>query len=204
MAKYRAKLYAKALAELVLQKKSPSDIKKMPDAFLDILKKNGDMAKAKEIAGIAESLILKESGKNHIILETARKIDKKLLKYFIKEGDKVSEKINPKIIAPLGRFSMNFFLPDAKISLAQGKIFWWQDRLIVPLYHPAAALRATAVKDALKIERIDDNEIEKEIREIVKSKPGMRANAYMGMLMAKHKGKIDTKKAMELINRVLG
>ncbi|MEK7124539.1 MAG: hypothetical protein AAB877_02560 [Patescibacteria group bacterium] len=99
MAKYRAKLYAKALAELVLQKKSPSDIKKMPDAFLDILKKNGDMAKAKEIAGIAESLILKESGKNHIILETARKIDKRLLNHFSREGDKVSEKINLKIIA---------------------------------------------------------------------------------------------------------
>ena len=60
------------------------------------------------------------------------------------------------------------------------------------------------VKDALKIERIDDDLIEKEIREIVKLKPGMRANAYMGMLMAKFKGKLDAKKAMELIGRVLG
>ncbi len=59
------------------------------------------------------------------------------------------------------------------------------------------------LKEALKVEKIDDNEIEKEIREIVKSKPGMRANAYMGMLMAKFKGKLDAKKAMELIERVL-
>ncbi len=59
------------------------------------------------------------------------------------------------------------------------------------------------LKDALKVEKIDDNEIEKEIREIVKSKPGMRANAYMGMLMARFKGKLDAKKAMELIERVL-
>ncbi|MBS3083640.1 Glu-tRNA(Gln) amidotransferase subunit GatE [Candidatus Pacearchaeota archaeon] len=57
--------------------------------------------------------------------------------------------------------------------------------------------------DAIKIEKISDDLIEKEIREIVKSKPGMRANAYMGMLMAKFKGKLDAKKAMELINRVL-
>lgn len=64
-------------------------------------------------------------------------------------------------------------------------------------------LDGSSVKDALKIEKIDDNEIEKEIRLIVKEKPGLRANAYMGLLMAKHKGKLDAKKAMELINRVL-
>lgn len=60
------------------------------------------------------------------------------------------EIINPKIIAPLGRFSMNFFLPLAKISRDQGKIFWWKDNLIIPLYHPAAALRSTTVKEELK------------------------------------------------------
>ncbi len=60
------------------------------------------------------------------------------------------------------------------------------------------------LKEALKVEKIDDNEIEKEIREIIKAKPGMRANAYMGLLMLKFKGKLDAKKAMELINRVLG
>jgi len=60
------------------------------------------------------------------------------------------EIINPKIIATLGRFSMNFFFPEAKISRDQGKVFWWKERLIVPLYHPAAALRSTSVKEALE------------------------------------------------------
>lgn len=60
------------------------------------------------------------------------------------------ETINPKIIAPLGRFSMNFFLPMGKISRDQGKVFWWEDKLVVPLYHPAAALRSTTVKEELK------------------------------------------------------
>ena len=45
---------------------------------------------------------------------------------------------------------MNFFLPLAKISRDQGKIFWWKDKLVVPLYHPAAALRSTTVKEELK------------------------------------------------------
>ncbi|MBI2506685.1 MAG: uracil-DNA glycosylase [Candidatus Colwellbacteria bacterium] len=58
--------------------------------------------------------------------------------------------INPKIIATLGRFSMNYFLPYAKISKDQGQVFWSDSRLIYPLYHPAAALRSTAVLEELK------------------------------------------------------
>ena len=57
--------------------------------------------------------------------------------------------------------------------------------------------------DVVRIEKISDDEIEKFVREIVKEKPGMRANAYMGMLMAKFKGKLDAKKAMEIIALVL-
>jgi len=61
------------------------------------------------------------------------------------------EIINPRLIVPLGRFSMNVFLPDAKISKDQGKIFKKGQKIIVPLYHPAAALRSTAVLENLRI-----------------------------------------------------
>lgn len=53
------------------------------------------------------------------------------------------EIINPKIIATLGRFSMNYFLPNAKITRDQGKLFRVGKYFIVPLFHPAAALRST-------------------------------------------------------------
>lgn len=58
--------------------------------------------------------------------------------------------INPKIIAPLGRFAMNYFLPDAKISRDQGKAFRVDGRLVVPIFHPAAALRSTGVMKQLE------------------------------------------------------
>lgn len=60
------------------------------------------------------------------------------------------EIIKPKIIATLGRFAMNYFLPFAKISSAHGQLFDWNEIIIVPLYHPAAALRATAVLNDLR------------------------------------------------------
>jgi len=49
--------------------------------------------------------------------------------------------IGPKIIVPLGRFSMNYFLPTAKITRDQGKLFKVGKYFILPMLHPAAALR---------------------------------------------------------------
>ncbi len=60
------------------------------------------------------------------------------------------EIIKPKVIATLGRFSMNYFLPEAKISRDHGKVIKYGDYTIMPLYHPAAALRATSVLKELE------------------------------------------------------
>lgn len=59
------------------------------------------------------------------------------------------EIINPKIVVPLGRFAMNYFLPSAKITRDQGKVFRAGKWFIVPLFHPAAALRGTGTLNAL-------------------------------------------------------
>ncbi|MBI3631743.1 MAG: uracil-DNA glycosylase [Candidatus Staskawiczbacteria bacterium] len=53
--------------------------------------------------------------------------------------------INPKVIVPLGRFSMNYFLPNAKITRDQGRLFKAGDWFVAPMFHPAAALRAPAM-----------------------------------------------------------
>jgi len=59
------------------------------------------------------------------------------------------EIIDPPVIVTLGRFSMNKFLPGVKISQVHGKptLIEWRGKKIavVPMYHPAAALRASAI-----------------------------------------------------------
>lgn len=60
------------------------------------------------------------------------------------------EIIDPKVIVALGRFAMNYFLPDAKITRDHGKVFRFGERLIVPVYHPAAALRSTEMMKVLR------------------------------------------------------
>lgn len=55
------------------------------------------------------------------------------------------EIIKPTLIATLGRFSMNYFLPEAKISRDQGKLFQADGYYIYPIYHPAAAMRGNSM-----------------------------------------------------------
>jgi len=54
-----------------------------------------------------------------------------------------------------------------------------------------------------KYDGVADEDIEKEIEKIVKSKPGLSVGAYMGMVMSKFKGKVDGKKVMEILKRIL-
>ncbi|MAG37920.1 hypothetical protein CMI45_00840 [Candidatus Pacearchaeota archaeon] len=64
-------------------------------------------------------------------------------------------------------------------------------------------LSGIEIEEAIKIEKVDDNELEEKIRKLIKEKPGLRENAYMGLVMKEMKGKIDSKKAMELVKKVL-
>ena len=60
------------------------------------------------------------------------------------------EAINPKLIVTLGRFSMNYFLPEAKITRDRGCPLLVDGRTIFPVYHPAAALRSTRMMETLR------------------------------------------------------
>lgn len=60
------------------------------------------------------------------------------------------EIIGPKMVVALGRFSMAYFMSDAKISRDHGRAARVETYMVVPLYHPAAALRSTQVLKALE------------------------------------------------------
>ncbi|HOZ02862.1 MAG TPA: uracil-DNA glycosylase [Candidatus Woesebacteria bacterium] len=60
------------------------------------------------------------------------------------------ELIDPQLIVTLGRFSMAKFLPDARVSQVHGRVHRviWQEKpvYVLPMYHPAAALRSAQLK----------------------------------------------------------
>ncbi len=64
--------------------------------------------------------------------------------------DRQIEVINPLIIVTLGRFSMGKFLPNVRISDVHGKPAWVKGRLIIPMFHPAAALHQPSLKTSVE------------------------------------------------------
>ncbi|MBA3945191.1 MAG: uracil-DNA glycosylase [Herpetosiphonaceae bacterium] len=69
------------------------------------------------------------------------------------------ELLKPKVVATLGRYSMEKFFPGAKITKVHGKAERQGKRVVIPLYHPAYILRnmaamPDAVRDMQRIPRL--------------------------------------------------
>ncbi len=60
--------------------------------------------------------------------------------------DRQIQVINPKVIVTLGRYSMAKFIPNTKISEIHGQAVQVRGRLIIPMYHPAAALHQPSLR----------------------------------------------------------
>ncbi len=81
--------------------------------------------------------------------------------------DKIIEIIDPKVIVTLGRFSMGKFIPNVKITGVHGaphKVKWRSRNLtVVPMFHPAAALRNGNVMQMFKEDFLKLPELLKEV-----------------------------------------
>ncbi|HLC50137.1 MAG TPA: Glu-tRNA(Gln) amidotransferase subunit GatE [Candidatus Nanoarchaeia archaeon] len=55
--------------------------------------------------------------------------------------------------------------------------------------------------DLSRFEGVSDDNLETEIKKIIEEKPNLNASAYMGLAMAKFRGKADGKKIMELVKK---
>lgn len=64
--------------------------------------------------------------------------------------DRQIELVDPKMIVTLGRFSMARWFPGGRISQIHGQPKTVDGRMIVPMYHPAAALHQAALKATIE------------------------------------------------------
>lgn len=64
--------------------------------------------------------------------------------------DQQIQMIDPKVLVTLGRFSFAKFFPGESISKSRGKPRPWNQRLLYPMYHPAAALHNPKLRPLLE------------------------------------------------------
>ncbi len=58
--------------------------------------------------------------------------------------------IDPKVIVTLGRYSLMYFMPNAKIGDVHGKAMQVRGRLVVAMYHPAAGLHQRSLMSTIE------------------------------------------------------
>lgn len=63
--------------------------------------------------------------------------------------------------------------------------------------------KGKSFNDAITIEKKEVGDIEEKVMKLIKSKPGLNPNAYMGLVMKEFKGAISGKDAMEVIKKIL-
>jgi DNA polymerase len=72
--------------------------------------------------------------------------------------------VNPSIIVTLGRFSMGLFFKGAKITQIHGQMRKVEDRFVIAMYHPAAALHQLSLKSTIMADFAKLPELLKEAR----------------------------------------
>ncbi|MBW2974734.1 Glu-tRNA(Gln) amidotransferase subunit GatE [Candidatus Woesearchaeota archaeon] len=143
-----------------------------------------DLAKSLAKAGkmeMFEGLVSKFNNvKPAFIASTLASTLKEIKRKFNVDADKITDKEFEEIFSYLneGRISKDVVM-DVLIDYAKGEF------------------------DIEKYAAASDEDIEKEIGDIVKARPGLNPGAYMGMIMGKFKGRIDGKKAMEILKGLL-
>ena len=55
--------------------------------------------------------------------------------------------------------------------------------------------------DLSNFESVSDEELEKQIKKIISEKPNLNIGAYMGIAMAKYRGKAEGKKIMDILKK---
>ena len=64
-------------------------------------------------------------------------------------------------------------------------------------------VRGKSFEEAVKLKKVDLGDVESEIAEIVKEKPGLSIGGYMGLIMQKFKGKVSGKDVNEILKKLL-
>jgi DNA polymerase len=72
--------------------------------------------------------------------------------------------LDPILIVTLGRFAMNFFYPEGKISRDRGRLIKTKEYYVYPVYHPAAGLRSSKLLNDLKEDFLKIPQVLQEIK----------------------------------------
>ncbi len=166
----------------------------------DLPKLNSEIEKDLQKKGLSEDMIKLLFKRNKIkefknllnVLDNSQLIAKMILLY----PKEISKKIGKKL-EDVENILEDYY-GDILINLKKKKISESDIKSILN-----KIIEGEKFDDIIKIEKKDIGEVEERILKIIKEKPGLSTNAYMGLVMKEFKGEISGKEVMEIIGNLM-
>lgn len=164
----------RTLPKLVSENKSYLKQFGLNDELIKLLLKEGKVEEFKELLEIKDNPKLIAK----VLVLLPREIARNQNVSLDVVGDKIDEDVLESVLERVGK------------DISEGDVQMVLERIV----------SGKSLEEAIKKESIDlDSEIEK----LLKEKPGLNANAYMGLIMAKFKGQVNGKEVMEKITELM-
>lgn len=166
----------RTLPKLRSEVKSELKNKGLSEEMISLLIKEGKLEEFKELTPLTKDLDL-------------------IVKMLVLWPRDFSKKLSVKIGTILNKLAVDV-LSTILDALEKGKITKHdvQDVLF-------SIAKGKNVKDVLRIEKLDLNEVEEFVIKLIKSKSGLSAGAYMGLVMKEFRGKISGKEVMDILKK---
>tara|TARA_Y100000296_G_scaffold78713_1_gene101837 strand:+ start:4907 stop:6349 length:1443 start_codon:yes stop_codon:yes gene_type:complete len=194
----------------------PGEARMYPETDLSLLKISRDFInKAKKELPKLRSDLKKEFGEKGLNQEMIKLLIKQNKFEEFKEFLKILE--NPQLIAKILLMFPKEIASRGKISINKVEKILNKEVLIYILENLKKkkmsedqskqalerVVNGEKVENAIIFKKEDKGIVEEQIIKIIKGKPGLSLNAYMGLVMKEFKGKIDGKEVMEIIKKYI-
>lgn len=190
----RARMYPETdLPLLRIQKKMIDELKrelpKLKSEIVGELKKKGLSGELIKVVlpHLEEFEYLAKVSKNNVLIA-------KMVGVWRKELEAKSEKAKGEVGERLNADVLARILEKVE----QGKVLESEVKQVME-----KVLEGEDVEKACEVKRVSQDELREEVLRLVKEKPGLRENAYMGLLMGKFKGKINPREAAQVVKDIL-
>jgi len=150
--------------------------KGLNEEMIKLLFKRGVVDEFKELVNVLNN--------PQLIIKILLMFPKEIIKKFGKSVEELDELLNKDVLT--------FVLQNlGKKNIVESQVKQVLERIV----------EGVDLKESIKFDKANVGDLEEQIMKIIKSKPGLNPNAYMGLVMKEFRGQIDGKEVMQIIKK---
>ncbi|MDD5331509.1 MAG: Glu-tRNA(Gln) amidotransferase subunit GatE [Candidatus Nanoarchaeia archaeon] len=189
------------------QRPMPGASRMYPETDIKIIKITKKMLDSLELPELISEKTNKFIEKYKFSEELSRELIKMDIDFesYIHKFSKVNPEFIANVLVEVRKEIQSRFDKEVTIPMIENALGYYNEGKVGKdaVYEILVDFATKGDADLKKYEQVDEKEIEKEIKEIIHKNKNLSFGALMGEIMKKYRGKVDGKKASELLNKHL-